>query len=100
MLIEPLAGHMPVALKMDRGVQPAQVTHRGVRLRIPHVALTVQELTLKVRHLDHVGVADADRADARRRQVQEDGGAEAARAHHEHARGCQARLAGLTNAGD
>ncbi len=51
-----------------------QVTHRGVRLD-PHVALAMQELTLKVRHLDHVRITDADRADARRRQVQEELGA-------------------------
>ena len=72
-LFQPVTTHMPVTLKTHTGIKGAQVPHRRIRLRIPHVSLAMQQLALQVRDLNDVRITDADRSYARRRQIQENG---------------------------
>ena len=59
-------------------------------MRVDHLALQVRE-----RHL--VVVDDAERADARRRQIEQRRRAETAGADHQHARALKRRLAGTAD---
>src|SRR6185312_10219976 len=56
-------------------------------LRLPDVGRRVQDLPLQVREVDAIGVAERDRADARRRQELRDRRAEPPDADHERVRG-------------
>src|SRR5690606_29181230 len=66
---------------------------RGVDLAPPDVGPAVDHLALEVGRVDDVVVDDPDRADARRREVQQGGAAEAARADDEHPGRGEAALA-------
>ena len=69
-------------------------------LGVPDAAGRVEDLALEVRRVDDVGVDEAERADAGRREVERRGAAEAARAEQEHLAPEQLRLAGLADLGE
>ena len=60
----------------------------------------MDDLALEVRVVDDVGIDDAERADARRREVERRGRAEPAGADQEHARVEQLLLPLLADLGD
>jgi len=59
----------------------------------------MKDLALQVADVNRVTVADAERAHAGRGQIKDYGRAQAARAHHEHARGRELALPGLAHLG-
>ena len=83
-----------VGLDHDVRVEEAQLGRGALRLGHADVRREVQQLAVEVGQLDRVVVEDAEPPDARARQVQRHGGAERARADHEHARLAHGRLLG------
>ena len=72
----------------------------GLGLGLADVGDAVDDLALQVRLVDRVEVHDAERADARRGQIEQGRRAEAARAHDENLRVLQALLPGHAHVGD
>jgi hypothetical protein len=81
-----------VRFNLNEGVDVKHALACGLELGSADVFLTVQDLTLQVGLIDDVEIDDADRTDAGRAQVQTEWRAEAAGAHHEHARRAQLAL--------
>ena len=81
-------------------VEQRQRLLRGVDLALADAVDVVEDLALQVRRVDDVHVDDAERADARGREVQRGGGAETAGAEEEHLGLEQLLLAGLTDLGE
>jgi len=81
-----------VGLDVDVRVELCDVVAGGLDLRAADVVVAVDDLALEVREFDHVVVDDAEAADARGREVLDDGRAEAAGPHAEHGRVEQVRL--------
>ncbi len=70
----------------DVGIERPQPFGGGLDLQPPDAGRVVQDLALKIRHVDAVVVDDPDPADARGRQVRQHRRAQAARTDAEHAR--------------
>ena len=84
---------------VDVGVQLGEGLLRRVDLALADAVHVVQDLALQVRRVDDVHVDDAERADARSREVERGGRAEAARTEQQHAALEQLLLAGLADLG-
>ena len=84
----------------DIGVERFDRPLRGEHLWLSEGVGRVDDLALQVRVVDHVGIHDAERADARRGEVERSGGAEPACADQEHSRVEQLLLALLTDLRD
>jgi hypothetical protein len=82
------------------GVQVGEGLLGAVDLRHADAVGAVEDLPLEVRSVDRVAVDQADRADARRREIERRRGAEAARAEQEHPRVEQLRLSLLAHLGE
>ena len=79
-------------LDIDERVDARDRVPRALDLQPPDVGLSMHDLALQIVDRDAIVVDDADRPDARRRQVHQDGRAEPARADDEHARRFQLLL--------
>ena len=84
---------------VDVGVQRGERLLGRVDLAVADAVHVVQDLALQVRRVDDVHVDDAERADARGREVERGGGAEAARAEEQHLGVEQLLLARLADLG-
>ena len=82
-----------VGLDLDVGVEVGQPMGGRVHLGPAHVGGGVDHLALQVGEGDHVGIDQADHADARRGQVERRRRAQAAGADDQHPRGLQLLLA-------
>src|SRR6266850_1772962 len=84
----------------DIGVECFERLLRGERLRLSDALGAVQDLSLEVRRVDDVGVDDAQRADAGRREVVRGGRSETAGADEEHLAAQELVLSGLADLRD
>ncbi len=75
-------------------VEVLQAGGGSLQLLDPDVLRAVDDLALQVGNVDHIGIDDADRADAGRGQVQAERRAQPARADQQHLGGLQLLLAG------
>ena len=89
-----------VQINLHFGIDRLQLFLRRLQLGPAHVGREVQDLALEVALVDDVEVDQPDGAHARRRQVQTERRAEAARADQEHARRFQPLLPDLADLGD
>ena len=74
-------------------VQRFELLRRGVKLRPPTSLVRVDDLPLQVARVHHVEVHQAQRADARRRQIERQRRTQPAGAHAQHLRRLQLLLA-------
>src|SRR5947209_171150 len=81
-----------VSFDLHVRVDVVQPVARRLDLRSAHVLRAVDDLPLQVRRVHHVEVHDAERADARRRQVHPRRRSQPPRPDHQHARGLQTPL--------
>ncbi len=82
------------------GIESLDGLFRRQHLRLAEGVRRVHDLALQVRVVDDVGVDDAEGSDARRREVERRGRAEAARADQEDAGVEQLLLADLADLGN
>ncbi len=85
---------------VDVGVELGERLLGRVDLALADAVDVVEDLALQVRRVDDVHVDDAERADARGREVERGRRAEAAGAEEQHAALEQLLLAGLTDLGE
>ena len=78
-------------------VEPRDGARRAVGFRKADIRRAVDHLALQIGQRHRVVVDHAERADARRREVQQHRRAEAAGADHQHAGAAQRRLAGTAD---
>ena len=84
---------------MTSGLSSGERLLRGVDLALADAVHVVEDLALQVRRVDDVHVDDAERADARGREVHRGGRAEATRAEQQHLGLEQLLLAGFADLG-
>ena len=82
---------------LTSGLDAFSVSFADCDLRLADVVVLVQDLALQVRQVDDVEVDDADRADAREREVERDRRAKPARADDQHLRTQDLALTGRPN---
>jgi hypothetical protein len=70
----------------DLRIETAHGVGRALDLEAAEVLGAVQHLPLQIGQVDAVVIDDAERADARRGEIEEEGRAQPARAHHQHPR--------------
>ena len=91
-----VVGRQPRGMGFDlhMGVEGARGLGGGVGLGAADVGGPMRDLALQVGQADRVEIDDAERADPRRRQIEDHRAAQPARAHHQHAGRLEARLTG------